>query len=181
MVEEQAYVRLVRLAQQGHENCMSRLAEEAEARLRAYIYRVTLDHDLTQDLSQEALLQMVKSLQNLRNAERFWPWLYRIAQSKIQQYYKNRQKKAAISESDIYEDFLAHHASGGHEDGLAQLVRKDLSKKVMSAMQKLQQQYRAVLSLRCLEQLSYTDIGVAMECSEVTARVLFFRAKQALK
>ena len=181
MVEEQAYVKLVRLAQQGHEDCMNRLAEEAEGRLRAYIYRVTLDHDLTQDLSQEALLQMVKSLGNLRKAERFWPWLYRIAQSKIRQHYKSKQKKAAISESALYEDFLAHHRDGREEDGLGQLVQKELSKKVMSAMQKMQQQYRAVLSLRCLEQLSYADIGVAMECNEVTARVLFFRAKQALK
>jgi len=181
MIDEQALIKMVKLAQCGHESCMGRLAEEAEGRLRAYIYRVTLDHDLTQDLSQEALLQMVKSLTSLKKAERFWPWLYRIAQSKIQQYYKTRQRKAAISETDIYKDFLAHRAGDRHEDGLAQLARKELSKKVMSAMQKLQQQYRAVLSLRCLEQLSYSDIGVAMECSEVTARVLFFRAKQALK
>ncbi len=181
MIKEQARTKLVRLAQQGHENCMSQLAEEAEGRLRAYIYRVTLDHDLTQDLSQEALLQMIKSLRNLKKAERFWPWLYRIAQSKIQQHYKTKQKKAALSESAIYEDFLANHSAGRQKDGLGQLVQKELSRKVMSAMQKMQQQYRAVLSLRCLEQLSYADIGVAMECSEVTARVLFFRARQALK
>lgn len=180
-VKEQALIKLVRLAQQGHENCMSRLAEEAEGRLRAYVYRVTLDHDLTQDLSQEALLQMVQSLARLKKPERFWPWLYRIAQSKIQQHYKSKQKKAVISESAIYEDFLARHGDGRQQDGLGHLVQKDLAKRVMSAMQKMQAQYRAVLSLRCLEQLSYADIGVAMECSEVTARVLFFRAKQALK
>ncbi|HEC01916.1 MAG TPA: RNA polymerase sigma factor, partial [Phycisphaerales bacterium] len=181
MIEEKACIKLVRLAQQGHENCMSRLAEEAEGRLRAYIYRVTLDHDLTQDLSQEALLQMVKSLKSLKKAERFWPWLYRIAQSKIQQHYKTKQKKTAITESALYEDFLAQRCDGRQEDGFGQLARKELSRKVMSAMQRMQQNYRAVLSLRCLEQLSYADIGVAMECSEVTARVLFFRARQALK
>ncbi len=181
MIDEQGFIRIVKMAQSGHESCMSRLAEEAEGRLRAYIYRVTLDHDLTQDLSQEALLQMVKSLATLRKAERFWPWLYRIAQSKIQQYYKIKQKKEAISEPDIYQDFLAYHGSDRNEDGLAKAARKELSRKVMSAMQMLQQQYRAVLSLRCLEQLSYADIGVAMECSEVRARVLFYRARQALK
>jgi hypothetical protein len=51
----------------------------------------------------------------------------------------------------------------------------------MMAMKQIQQQYRAVLSLRCFEELSYSDIAVAMQCSEVGARVLFFRAKQALK
>jgi len=181
MIDEQASIKLVRLAQQGHQASVSRLAQEADGRVRAYIYRVTLDHDLTQDLSQEALLQMCKSLKDLKKADRFWPWLYRIAQSKIQQHYKTKQKKAAISESALYEDSLTHHGGGRQEDGLGQLVQKELSKKVMSAMQKMQRQYRAVLSLRCLEQLSYADIGVAMQCSEVTARVLFFRARQALK
>ncbi len=181
MMEEQASIKLVRLAQQGHEDCMNRLAEEAEGRLRAYIYRVTLDHDLTQDLSQEALLQMVKSLKDLKKAERFWPWLYRIAQSKIQQHFKAKRRKTAISESTQYKEFLAQHISDHQADGPARLAQKELSKKVMKAMQQMQQQYRAVLSLRCLEQLSYSDIGVAMECNEVKARVLFFRARQALK
>jgi RNA polymerase sigma-70 factor (ECF subfamily) len=181
MMEEQASIKLVRLAQQGRKDCMSRLAEQAEGKLCAYIYRVTLDHDLTQDLSQEALLQMVKSIKDLKQAERFWPWLYRIAQSKIQQHFKVRQRKAAISESPHYKDFLAHHSGDHQADGLAQLAQKELSKKVMNAMQHMQQQYRAVLSLRCLEQLSYSDIGLAMECNEVKARVLFFRARQALK
>jgi len=181
MIEEQASIKLVRLARQGHEDCMNRLAEEAEGRLRAYIYRVTLDHDLTQDLSQEALLQMVKSLKDLKKAERFWPWLYRIAQSKIQQHFKAKQRKTRVSESAFYKDFLAHRGSDHQDDSLGRLVQKELSRKVMTAMQQMRQQYRAVLSLRCLEQLSYADIGVAMQCSEVTARVLFFRARQALK
>lgn len=181
MIEEQASIKLVRLARQGHEDCMNRLAEEAEGRLRAYIYRVTLDHDLTQDLSQEALLQMVKSLKDLKKAERFWPWVYRIAQSKIQQHFKAKQRKSPVSESAFHKDFLAHHSSDRQDDSLGRLVQKELSKKVMTAMQQMRQQYRAVLSLRCLEQLSYADIGVAMQCSEVTARVMFFRARQALK
>ncbi|MHC4118141.1 MAG: RNA polymerase sigma factor [Planctomycetota bacterium] len=180
-MEEQASIKLVRLAQQGRQDCMNRLAAEAEGRLRAYIYRVTLDHDLTQDLSQEALLQMVKSLKDLKKAERFWPWLYRIAQSKIQQHFKAKRRKTAFSESPDYKDFLTHHVGDHPADGSVRLAQKELSKKVMNAMQQMQQQYRAVLSLRCLEQLSYSDIGVAMECNEVKARVLFFRARQALK
>ncbi|MBN2313988.1 MAG: hypothetical protein JXM79_08660, partial [Sedimentisphaerales bacterium] len=55
------------------------------------------------------------------------------------------------------------------------------SKKVMVAMKQLRHQYRAVLSLRCFEQLSYSDIAMAMDCTEVGARVLFYRAKQALR
>lgn len=124
---------------------------------------------------------MVKSLDGLKKAESFWPWMYRIAQSKIQQYYKTRRKTALVSDSTFYQDFLSHRGDYQKDEGLQQLVHKDLSKKVMTAMKQVRQQYRAVLSLRCFEDLSYSDIAVTMQCSEVKARVLFFRAKQALK
>jgi len=181
MSEEQKWTELVKLAQQGHDNSVDQLAHEAQGRLRAYVYRVTLDYELTEDLSQEALLQMVKSLDGLNKAESFWPWMYRIAQSKIQQYYKTRRKTALVSDSTFYQDFLSHRGDYQKDEGLQQLVHKDLSKKVMAAMKQVRQQYRAVLSLRCFEDLSYSDIAVTMQCSEVKARVLFFRAKNALK
>jgi len=181
MIDEQAWIELVRLAQQGQEESKNRLAREAQARVRAYVYRVTLDYDLAQDLSQETLLEMVRSLERLRDAGRFWPWLYRLAHSKIQEYYKYRQKKAAVSASVFYEDFLSQQAGHSEDDGLRHLLREELSKTVMTAMKGVNQRYRAVLSLRCLEQLSYPDIALAMQCSEIRARVLFFRAKQALK
>ena len=181
MAEEQTWTKLVKLAQQGHGDSVDLLAQKAQGRLCAYVYRVTLDYELTEDLSQEVLLQMVKSLDGLNKAESFWPWMYRIAQSKIQQYYKTRQKTALVSEPAFYQDFLSHRSDHHDNEGLRQLVHKDLSKKVMSAMKQIRQQYRAVLSLRCFEDLSYADIALTMQCSEVRARVLFFRAKHALK
>jgi RNA polymerase sigma-70 factor (ECF subfamily) len=181
MTEEQTWTELVKQAQQGHSSSVDLLAQKTQGRLRAYVFRVTLDYELTEDLSQEALLQMVKSLGDLNKAESFWPWIYRITQSKIQQYYKNKQKTALISEPAFFQDILTYHKENHRDEGLRQLVNKDLSKKVMAAMKQIKQQYRAVLSLRCFEDLSYSDIAVAMRCSEVRARVLFYRAKQALK
>ncbi len=181
MAEEVKWTELVKLAQQGHENCMDSLARGVKGRLCAYIYRVTLDYDLTQDLSQEVLLQMFKSLERLDDAEHFWPWLYRIAQSKIQQYYKEKQRKASVRTSAFYQDFLSKRNDYHRDDAMRHLAQQELSRKVVVAMKHLKQQYRAVLSLRCFEQLSYSDIAIALQCSEVRARVLFFRAKQALK
>jgi len=181
MSEKQTWTELVKLAQQGHDESVAMLARKAEGRLRAYVFRVTMDYELTEDLSQEALLQMVKSLDGLKNAESFWPWMYRVAQSKIQQYYKTKKKAALVSETAFYQDLLTYHGDYQKTEGFARLVNEDLSKKVMAAMKQIKQQYRAVLSLRCFEDLTYSDIAVTMQCSEVRARVLFYRAKQALK
>jgi len=181
MAQKQIWTELVRRAQKGRKEDVNKLAREAEGRLCAYIYRVTLNYDLTQDISQEVLLQMIKSLNHLRSVESFWPWLYRIAQSKIQEHYKAKYKKSPAYGTAFYQNFLSQRAKYHQEDGLSQLLQKELSKKIIVAMKQIKQQYRAVLSLRCFEQLSYSEIAVALECSEVRARVLFYRAKQALK
>jgi len=181
MLEEENYASLVRQAQQGQADAKDRLAREVEPRVRAYIYRVTLDKDITEDLAQDTMLQMVKSLEDLRDAEHFWPWLWGVANSKVQEYYRNRKRKAAISASVFYEDFLAQQPDRREKDGLRNLLREELSRTVMAAMKEIKQQYRAVLSLRCFERLAYPEIAVALKCNEIKARVLFYRAKQALK
>lgn len=181
MTEEQIWIKLVSQARQGRQNAMSLLAQRAGGRICAYVYRVTLDPDVTEDLSQEVLLQMVQSLHDLRKEENFWPWLYRVAQSKIKQHYKTKHKRISLSDTAFYQDFIARRNHDHQDDGLREVIQKEWSKKVMVAMKQIKRQYRAVLSLRCFEQLSYADIALAMDCSEVGARVLFFRAKQALR
>ncbi|MBN1510295.1 MAG: sigma-70 family RNA polymerase sigma factor [Sedimentisphaerales bacterium] len=160
---------------------MNTLARRVEGRVCAYIYRVTLDSDLTQDISQEVLLTMVRSLSRLNDPDRFWPWLYRIAQSKIQQHFRTKQRKSVRPDDETLRDIAARNEDTLHDDGLREAMRREMTAKVLTTMRRLGEQYRAVLSLRCFDQLSYADIAVTMDCSEVRARVLFYRAKEALK
>ena len=50
------YHSLINHARLGNRGCMEKLAEVASDRLFTYIYRLTLNHDLAQDLLQETLL-----------------------------------------------------------------------------------------------------------------------------
>ena len=64
--ENVSFPELVRQAQLGKQQSIDRLSELAAGALRAYIYRLTLNFDMTEDLSQDTLLEMVKSLKNRR-------------------------------------------------------------------------------------------------------------------
>ena len=56
------YVSLVERAQLGDKQSLERLTELAEERLREDVSRITLNPDLTQDIVQEILLEMLKKL-----------------------------------------------------------------------------------------------------------------------
>lgn len=174
------HIELVKQAQLGSQECMDRLALQANTRLPSYLFRLTLDQDITQDLLQETLLEMVKSLKTLRHADRFWPWLYRIALSKAQHYFRNRQQKVTVHTSvDITP--LPRNMEDSYNDGLNSMIRQELAEAIFESMGKLKLEYRDIIILRCFEQLSYAEIAEAAGSSEVRARALFFRAKRVLK
>jgi RNA polymerase sigma-70 factor (ECF subfamily) len=172
---------LVRHAKDGDIPSLEKLAEVVRPQLFAYIYRLTLDQDLSQDLTQDTLLDMVKSLWRLEKARKFQAWLFRTALGKVQHHYRDKKKGRKIQMSAIEREHLLDRASFELNDGLSYLQRKELSDVIFEAMKKLRMSYRNILTLRCLEQMSYSEIAMAMDCSEIQSRVLFYRAKKSLR
>ena len=81
MTAETDYFRVIKQAQLDNRESMSRLAGDARRRIFVYIYRITLDYHLAQDLSQETTMEMLKSLNRLQidTVNSFWSWLHRTA------------------------------------------------------------------------------------------------------
>jgi RNA polymerase sigma-70 factor (ECF subfamily) len=181
MGENTVFDQLVTQARRGVQQSMNELAQTAEPRLRAYLYRTTLDEELTGDLVQEAMLEMVRSLKDLQKVQSFWPWLYRIASNKANEVFQ-RRKRASVAQFSALEDSLLERILGDDsQEAVGSLVRRELGQLVFKAAAKLKHQQRAVLSLRCFEGFSYAQIAQAVGCSETEARVSFFRARQSLK
>lgn len=180
MMTETGFVQLVRQAQLGDQDSTERLAEMARQRLFPYLYRLTLNHDLTQDLLQETLLKMVETLKDIRRPESFWHWLYRTALGMAQHHYRDRAREQQVEFSALSLKRLKTYLAEDHDDGLNRLMRRELSEVILEAVAQLRLNYRSVLTLRCYEQMSYAEIASLMGCKELRARVLFFRARRAL-
>jgi len=181
MHSDVSYRGLIHHAQLGNQESMNHLVELVKERLFAHIYRLTLNYDLAEDLLQETLMEMVKSLKNLEHVDRFWYWLFRTALGKVQHHFRREKRKRMIQMSAINKERLLERTSEDYDDGLDKMVRRELSGAIFEAMQRLKIRHRNVLALRCFEQMPYSEIAVVMDCSELRARVLFFRAKNALK
>lgn len=180
MDTENGFVEWVRLAQRGDRVSLDRLAEGARQRLYGYIYRLTLNHDLAQDLLQDTLLKMVENIRELREPQRFWTWLFRTALGNVQHYYRDLARERAVQFSPVSRERLSQYLTEDHDDGLNRAIRRELSETIVDAMARLRLTYRNVLMLRCFEQMSFAQIGEMMGCKELRARVLFFRAKHSL-
>jgi RNA polymerase sigma-70 factor (ECF subfamily) len=180
---------LVRKARLGDRDSLNRLAEAARVRLHEYVYRLTLQEDLTQDIVQETILEMLRLFGKLRQADRFWAWLQGIAFNKVRNHFGRQWRHKTRSLSQLTErDLPARQRSldGQYEgqahcsDALADAVTDELKQIVLHCIESLEPRHRAILTMRCYDQMSYADIGKLMDCSEIGARALFYRAKKAL-
>lgn len=168
-------VELVRKAQQGDRDCLNRLAEAARVRLHQYVFRMTLDEDLTQDIVQETILEMLRIFEKLHAGEKFWGWLQGIAFNKVRRHYGKQWRRKALRLQE------AGRKSGNQgNDTLAEVVTDELKQIVLASIGQLTPQHRAVLTLRCYDDLSYAEIADLVGCSEIGARATFYRAKKSL-
>ena len=169
---------LVKQAQCGDRQAMSQLSQRVANRVLPYIQGLTLNYDIAEDILQETLLELVKSLDSVKSPESFWCWVYRQALGKVQHHFRDRSRQRSIVLRVA--SGLLGQATDESLTGLSYVMRSELSEIVLQAMGKLKIEYRNVLLLRCFENLSYTEIAQMLECKELHARILFFRAKKSL-
>ena len=117
---------------------------------------------------------MLKIFDTLKDPQRFWCWLYTITLNKVRMHYRRRWRRRETSLSEVQEDWLQARS----QDVLAELVTKELKEIVVRAVGQLEPRQRAVLTMRCYEQMSYEQISAALGCSQLGARALFYRAKK---
>jgi len=177
MDQQSDQIELIRRAQGGDRQCLSQLAKQARQRLYTYVYRLTQQDDLAQEIVQESLLEMCKVIGKLKQEDRFWPWLYGIAINKLRRYYRTEQAQRRVAVSSMKQKSTIKE----RQDGLENLVSEELKHIVSGAMKKLRTRHKAVLVMRCYDGMPYSDIAESMGCSEFSTRMLFLRAKKALQ
>lgn len=165
---------LVAKAQEGCEVSRNRLAEQFEGRLSQYVYRLTLNPDITEDIVQETILDMFKELGKLRKRELFWPWMRRIAFNKVYTAHREREREIGL--------FQRISLTKPHEEskGLAKLIGEELQQIVVRAMEAIKPEHRQLLTLRVYEEMKFEEIANLQKKQEFAVRMQFWRAKRSL-
>ena len=166
-------------ARSGSRRSMGRLAGIVRERLYSFVFRTTLDHDMTEDVLQETLLTMVGHIVHLREERKFWPWVFRIAYSKLQDNLRRRRAQgstnALLRQNRLCE---SRTDSGGI---LEETIHTEKLQQLSEVIEQLSRQHRDILRLRYYEQLPYTEIATLTRTTPQKARARFHRAKKHLK
>ena len=127
------------------------------------------------EVAQEAFLSAWKALPNFRGDSRFSTWLYQLTSHAAIDLM--RREKRQIAAEDITEVSAPDPAPGPQQ----QAERSEQRQAVRDAILQLTPEYRQIVVLRFLEELSYEEIGAMLALPSGTVKSRLNRARAQLK
>lgn len=137
-----------------------------------YILSLSKDEHIAEDITSEAFIKAIKSIDTFKGDCDIRVWLCQIAKNC---YYSYLRKNKKI----IYTDEDPEHIS---EINIEQsIVSKEDSIKIHEILHKLKEPYKEVFSLRIFSELSFKEIGYLFGKSENWACVTYHRARKKIQ
>jgi RNA polymerase sigma-70 factor (ECF subfamily) len=177
---------LLREARQGSQEALGELYARYGTRLMAFI-RMRMGRDLRSRVESRDILQatLLKSFQRIAQFEggdgaTLMGWLVRIAENEIRDQvdYQHRQRRDVSAGVPI--DAGGLEIAAQVRSALSDAVMKEDAERLGAALEALDPDYREVIVLRKLEELSFRDVAARMGRSEDACRMLLARAMVAL-
>jgi RNA polymerase sigma-70 factor (ECF subfamily) len=169
--------KLVELARGGDARAYGTLVERHQARTYATLRKLTGDHDVAMDLTQDAFIRAWRQLGSFEGRSAFSTWLYRIA-VRLAYDALERERRLAPSGFERAADLDVTDAAPGPDRSVERRVDAELLERRIAELPELQ---RAVVVLRTYEELPYREIAEILGTTETSARVSYHHAITKLR
>ena len=188
MVEDLSEQRFIERLVAHDERAFNQLVEAYEHRVFRLVHRMLGRRDEAEDMAQEVFVQVFKAIGQFRGDSKLSTWLYRIAVNLC----KNRLKYLSRRHSDAQDEFetVAEHAPLSSSKGVTYggVARPDqvlegyqVERIVQRCMAEIEPEFREVLVLRDVEDLSYEEIAEITGLADGTVKSRIHRARGLLK
>jgi len=175
---------LVMRAKRGDMDAFGELVERYEQKIFNLAYRMMGDPEDGADMAQEAFLRAFKALRGFRGDASFSTWLYRVASNVCLDELRRRGRRGEVSLDNpvATEQGQLRREVRDTAAGPAELVeRREAEAAVHRAIGLLPDDYRAVVLLRDIEGLSYSDLAQVLGWPMGTVKSRLNRARARLR
>jgi RNA polymerase sigma-70 factor (ECF subfamily) len=171
---------LIEAACGGDRAALNRLLEDARPRLIAVAMRIVRDRDDAEDVVQEALLKVCRSLTRFEGRSAFSTWLHRIVVNagldRLRRHQARRERYAAddddrdFAPADSVDELTPERVVSQRETGAV----------VRGALARLSPAHREVLERREFDGESYRDLARLVHCPVGTVMSRLHHARHRL-
>lgn len=141
---------------------------------RSVYNQLDRNHQATEDVVQEIFTSVIEAACNYEGRSNERTWLYAITNRKVADYYRKKKAKDKHIAVNFGHDESFTEGLADPEDMETNSIAKCY---VSDILEKLPLQYRQVLSLKYLDDMSLSEISVVMGKSVKSVEGLLTRAK----
>ncbi len=174
---------LIRRAQSGDEGAFEQLLLAHQKSVYNLCLRMAGNPDDALDLSQEAFIRAWRALGQYQFDAAFSTWLFRLTSNVCIDFLRRQKRQQHMSltvtdDDEPGEEFTVPDPAPGPEE---QAVHNERRQAVARAMAALPEDYRAVMQLRAVEELSYEQIAEILDIKVGTVKSRLARARTQLR
>lgn len=138
-----------------------------------YLYSLCRDVSLSEDLTSDVFLEVVKSIATFRGESDIKTWLFSIARHKWYMYLRKKSRQIQTeSIHDLYDSAFI---------GVNEAPSNSEWNQMIQALLEMESELTQNVFQMRLDGYSYYEIASKCQISENSARVIFFRVKAKIK
>lgn len=168
---------VIREAQRGSVSAFEVIVTYYAERIYNLALRFMFDREDAHDLAQEIFLRLYMNLPEYDPDRPFKPWFYRLAVNTCINNIRAR-RQVVVEDPDV----LDNRSDDLHaNDPARNAAMQDEIALLQRTVAQLPEQYRAVVVLRYLEDMSCEDVAEILQVPVGTVKTWLFRAREILK
>src|ERR1700686_1175904 len=170
---------LIERAQKGDSAAFNEIVLTYRKRILGTITRLIARPEDVEDVAQEVFLRLYFSLDQLRTAQVFEPWLHRLTVNAAYDYLRKQKRRQEFRMSDLSEQqvVMADAMAGGKTEKTDQQQKK-IRESVDALLGAVSEADRILLMLKEVEGLSLKELEKIYKVNENALKVRLFRARQ---
>mgnify|MGYP001274680810 CR=1 FL=1 len=173
--------KLIKKFQEGDIGAFNQIVYRYKDRLLNFIYRFVNDIDKSEDLVQDTFLKLYNHKDSYKEIAKFSTWLYTIAANLAKTELRKIKRRKTFSISDLSNndrEFVISSEAIGPDD---MDIKSTFEKNIQIALERLSIDFKTIIILRDIQELSYDEISKIMKLPIGTVKSRINRGRLKLQ
>jgi len=158
------------------------LLEKHRSPVVHFLFRMVQDHAVAEELAQEVFLRVYRSRNTYEPTAKFTTWLFRIATHLALNWLRDgKNERGQERLDDLSGDGPIREVPDRRVTVEQRMLYEVRLEEVRRAISALPEKQRAAVLMHKYEEMEYSQIAKALDCSESAVKSLLFRAYETLR
>ncbi|MEN8203748.1 MAG: RNA polymerase sigma factor [Bacteroidota bacterium] len=157
------------------EAAFSQLVQKYQERLYWHIRKIVISHEDADDVLQNTMIKVWRSMNNFRSESGLFTWLYRIATNEALTFLKQKKKRNFAPWVDVEQQISDSLESDPWFNG------DEVQLKLQQAILKLPEKQRIVFNMKYYDQVKYEDMSEILGTSVGALKASYHHAVKKIE